>query len=84
MSLRRHLSVLKEAWKDENARRRAGVKDWREKEFLPAALEISETPPSPIGRAILWTIIGAVACGLAWSVLSFVDVVAVGLSLIHI
>ena len=78
MSLRRHLSVLKDAWKDENARRRAGVKDWREKEFLPAALEISETPPSPIGRAILWTIIGAVACGLAWSVLSFVDVVAVG------
>lgn len=77
MSALRHWSVLKEAWKAENARRRAGVTDWREKEFLPAALEISETPPSPIGRAILWTIIAAAAAALLWSVLSFVDVVAV-------
>ena len=37
MSLRRHLSVLKDAWKDENARRRAGVKDWREKDWDTAA-----------------------------------------------
>ncbi|WP_312407077.1 HlyD family type I secretion periplasmic adaptor subunit, partial [Brevundimonas sp.] len=78
MSLKRHLAVLKDAWKEENARRRAGVKDWREKEFLPAALEISETPPSPIGRAILWTIIAAALIALAWSIFSFVDVVAVG------
>jgi hemolysin D len=32
--------------------------DWNrtELEFLPAALEIVETPPSPIGRALLWII----------------------------
>ena len=25
-----------------------------ELQFLPAALEIIETPPSPIGRALMW------------------------------
>lgn len=25
-------------------------------EFLPAALEVVETPPSPTGRAVLWTL----------------------------
>jgi hypothetical protein len=23
-------------------------------DFLPAAIEIQETPPAPVGRAILW------------------------------
>lgn len=77
MSLRKHLSVLRQAWGDENRRRRAGVKDWQEKAFLPAALEISETPPSPVGRLILWTIVAAAIVALAWSILSFVDVVAI-------
>lgn len=78
MSGSRHWSALKDAWVAENRRRKAGVKDWREKEFLPAALEIAETPASPIGRAVLWTIITAALCAVLWSILSFVDVVAVG------
>ena len=78
MSFRRHWAALREAWAAENQRRREGVRQWREKEFLPAALEITETPPSPVGRAILWTIIGAAVCALLWSILGFVDIVAVG------
>lgn len=77
MSLQRHWRVLIDAWSAENRRRREGVRDWREKEFLPAALEISETPASPIGRLILWTIIGAVVLALSWATFSHVDVVAV-------
>ncbi|MFC5373616.1 HlyD family type I secretion periplasmic adaptor subunit [Brevundimonas faecalis] len=78
MSLSRHWSALREAWKAENQRRRAGVKEWRDKDFLPAALEIAETPPSPVGRAVLWTIIAAALTALLWTIFSFVDVVAVG------
>ena len=44
--------------------------------FLPAALEIVETPPSPIGRAITWTIIGVFCAALAWASLGEVDIVA--------
>jgi hemolysin D len=45
--------------------------------FLPAALEIAETPPSPAGRAILWAVAGAFAFALAWACLGKVDMVAV-------
>ena len=45
--------------------------------FLPAALEIVETPPSPIGRAIAFTIIAVFSIAIAWACLGTVDIVAV-------
>src|SRR5919197_3572156 len=45
--------------------------------FLPAALEIVETPPSPIGRAIAVTIIAVFSAALAWACIGTVDIVAV-------
>ena len=45
--------------------------------FLPAALEIVETPPSPIGRAIIFTIIAVFSVALAWACIDTVDIVAV-------
>ena len=45
--------------------------------FLPAALEIIETPASPIGRAIGATIIVLFCAVLAWASLCTVDIVTV-------
>jgi hemolysin D len=45
--------------------------------FLPAALEIVESPPSPIGRAIAVTIITVFSIALAWACIGTVDIVAV-------
>jgi hemolysin D len=45
--------------------------------FLPAALEIVETPPSPIGLAIVYTVIAVFAAALAWASIGTVDIVAV-------
>lgn len=44
--------------------------------FLPAALEITETPPSPIGRAIGATIVGVFCVALAWAIFGYVDIVS--------
>jgi hemolysin D len=44
--------------------------------FLPAALEIVETPPSPIGRAIAFTLMGLFCIALAWSWWGTIDIVA--------
>jgi hemolysin D len=44
--------------------------------FLSAALEIVETPPSPIGRAIALTLIAAFCAALAWASLGKVDMIA--------
>ena len=44
--------------------------------FLPAALEVVETPPSPIGRAISLSLIAAFCAALAWASLGSVDIIA--------
>ena len=44
--------------------------------FLPAALEIVESPPSPIGRAIGATIMLLFVLALAWACLGEIDIVA--------
>lgn len=47
-----------------------------ELDFLPAALEIQERPPSPIGRAIAWSIMAFFLIALVWSVVGKIDIVA--------
>ena len=44
--------------------------------FLPAALEVVETPPSPIGRAIMATIMAFFCLAVAWASFGKVDIVA--------
>jgi hemolysin D len=73
----RHMRVFARAWRDENKRRRENRTQLSHTDFLPAALEVMETPPSPVGRVILWLIILAALVALAWSFLAKVDEVAV-------
>ncbi|HEY4211574.1 MAG TPA: HlyD family type I secretion periplasmic adaptor subunit [Steroidobacteraceae bacterium] len=47
-----------------------------EREFLPPLLEIQETPPSPVHRAVLWSILGLVAALLIWAIVGRVSIVA--------
>jgi hemolysin D len=44
--------------------------------FLPAALEIVETPPSPVGRTIAFSIAALFCLALAWAFFGRVDIVA--------
>lgn len=48
-----------------------------ENEFLPAVLEVTETPPSPIARIVLWSLMLLLVIGLLWTILGDVDEVAV-------
>lgn len=73
---RHHWDVLRESWSLENLRREEQI-NWRETDFLPAALEVVETPPNPLGRTILWVVMAMVAFGLIWSIIAKLDVVAV-------
>src|SRR6185369_3373536 len=57
-------------WPRSPARRRS------EREFLPAALEVIETPASPVERGVAFTVIGFFAAALAWSWFGYVDIIA--------
>ncbi|HYG48210.1 MAG TPA: HlyD family type I secretion periplasmic adaptor subunit [Allosphingosinicella sp.] len=75
-TLARHWAVLREAWglQNEADRKRKPI---AEHEFLPAALEIMETPPSPGLRILMLTLCSLFAIAVVWSVVGRVDVVAV-------
>lgn len=49
----------------------------QERAFLPAALEVMETPPNPIGRGIAYTLCVVALAGLGWAIWGKVDIVAV-------
>ena len=53
------------------------VDDREDKEFLPAHLEILDTPPSPIAVAMTWVICLGFASALAWSFFAQLDIFSV-------
>jgi hemolysin D len=48
-----------------------------DREFLPADLEILETPPSPVRMALILIICAFVVVALAWSWIGHIDIIAV-------
>jgi len=56
---------------------RRGPQRRDEREFLPAALEIIETPASPLGRGIAATVILFFLIAIGWACLGHVDIIAV-------
>lgn len=74
-ALTRHGAVLRESWRFQNEAD-AAARPRSDHEFLPAALEIMEKPPSP---GLRWLMIGICALftiALAWSIIGKVDVIA--------
>ena len=51
--------------------------DATDREFLPAALELLETPPSPVRIAGLWLICGALTAALVWAYFGKLDIHAI-------
>lgn len=47
-----------------------------EKEFLPAVLEVTETPPSHAARLLSYVIMGLFIVFLLWAVLGKIDIIA--------
>lgn len=77
MSLReRYRTVFRAAWAGRD-RMTPTRRQQSELEFLPAALELVETPPSPTARWLLWGTMGFIGTALLWSIFGQLDIVAV-------
>jgi len=72
----KHWQVLRESWSQQTEADKA-FRPREEHEFLPAALEIMEKPPSPGMRWLLWLTCGLFVLALVWAIFGKVDVVAV-------
>ena len=51
--------------------------DSDDKEFLPPAVEILETPPSPMGRMLVWAVLALFVLVVLWSFIGEIDEVVV-------
>ena len=69
------IAVLKDAWQnrgklgDDNQTRELAA-------FLPAALEIQESPPNPLVRWLAWALLAFVIIAIVWALLGHVNIVA--------
>jgi hemolysin D len=75
-TLARQWQVLRESWAAQNRAAKA-FREREEHQFLPAALEVMETPPSPGLRRLLLLTCGLFVLALVWAVVGKIDVVAV-------
>jgi hemolysin D len=74
--LARYRAVLSASWAARHEL--AGPKRFAdEAAFLPAALEIQETPVHPSPRRAMWAILALFTIALVWSIVGQVDIVAV-------
>lgn len=73
--MNRMFDTLRDAWKNRKALG-DGDKTRELSAFLPAALEIQETPPSPLARWLSRTIITLLVIGIVWALLGQVNIVA--------
>lgn len=74
-NLARHWAILRASWKLQDVADRS-AKPQSDHEFLPAALEIMEKPPSPGLRILMLCLCGLFTIALIWSFVGKVDVVA--------
>lgn len=73
-ALGRQWVVWKAAWEAESGQHlHAPVSQGPAVEFLPEALDIQRTPPSPIGRTVLWTVLIAAVAVACWAMFLRVD-----------
>jgi len=75
--LSRYVDVWKVARENERRQLSRIAPQGKAAEFLPAVLEIQDAPPSPIGRAIAWTVMLVFTLGIIWSSVGQIDIVAV-------
>ena len=75
-NLSRHIAILRTSWilQNEADRNKRPISDH---EFLPAALEIMEKPPSPGLRGLMLMACAFFTCALTWSIVGSIDIVAV-------
>lgn len=74
--LKRYGAVFRHVWR-ERANLDPRPRLPHEAQFLPAALELQETPVSPLPRATMWLLMVFAAVALLWAIFGHMDVVAV-------
>ncbi len=72
-----HINVWGAAWQHQKNQPAINLAKGDELEFLPAVLEVHETPASPAGRSTVWAIMTLFVLAVIWAVFGKIDIVAI-------
>lgn len=75
-ALGHYKSIVKETLRQEQEGPAPLKRRRRETEFLPAVEEVTDSPPSPLGRGILLAVAGFFTIAVVWASLGKVDIIA--------
>lgn len=82
-NLAHHFAVARAALAEERQKAKQETDKRRAKrhelEFMPAVLEVVETPASPLGRAVALSICGFFVIAVAWATIGEIDIIATAL-----
>ncbi len=76
-NIQHHWHIFVAAWREQNRQPAQRKLTAKERQFLPAQLEIIETPASPIGRTIGGVIILLFVLAVIWASVGKIDIVAI-------
>ncbi|MFT6310444.1 MAG: hemolysin D, partial [Porticoccus sp.] len=74
-TLKKYATLIIDAWNN-RAAIGDGTKELQTLDFLPAALEIQERPPSPAGRILGWSLMAFFTIAVLWAMIGQVNIVA--------
>lgn len=71
----RYWDIFKDAWAN-RGKLGDSTLEQQQRAFLPGALEITQSPPSPVGRAVSWSLMALFCIAVVWACFGQVDIVA--------
>lgn len=75
--IKRHIDVWRVSWSEVKRETPAERPRGKELEFLPAVVEIQETPASPVGRTIIYVIVALFTIAVLWAIFGKIDIIAI-------
>jgi hemolysin D len=76
-NVKRHVEIWRISWEEAKREKPIRPLEGKELEYLPAVVEVQDTPPSPAGRTIIYLIVGLFAFAIVWAIFGKIDIVAV-------
>lgn len=73
--IQRYIKIFRHVWAERKSLD-TPERMTHEMEFLPATLELQETPVSPAPRVVMWLLVAIAMSSLLWSLLGHIDIVA--------
>jgi hemolysin D len=75
--LKRHIEIWRISWEEAKREQPMRRPQGKELAFLPAVIEVQDTPPSPAGRTVMWIIIVLFTAAILWASFGKIDIIAV-------